>query len=187
MKKSMLTLTAIALSAAASPAMAGTLTAEVRLADVRNNKVDSTELKVEYWDAALKGAVKLGAELQAKDTTNAAVKSTASVKAGVEGPAALGFTTLAYGEVGQVIKVGNNADFWGLGIKGSRQLIGNVSLHGGYRHREGFTGADGMNEERVHAGLGVALTDNTAVGATYYRTRGTTDSDAVGISLTRKF
>lgn len=185
--KKLIALAALA-SAVATPALAGTLTGEARFGDVRNGHADSTEYKVEYWDSVLGDTLKLGAELQAKQAGNEGeVKSAVSVKAGLSGPSALGITTLAYGEVGQAQRVGDNAEFWGLGIKGSRNLVGPVSVNAGYRHRQGFEGTDGLNEERLHAGLGLALTDHTSVGATYYRTRGTTDSDAVGVSVTRKF
>lgn len=186
--KKLIALAALASAAVATPALAGTLTGEVRFGDVRNGQADSTEYKVEYWDSVLNDTLKLGAELQTKQAENeGAIKSAVSVKAGLNGPAALGITTLAYGELGQAQRVGDNAEFWGLGIKANRQLIGPVSVNAGYRHRQGFEGTDGLNEERLHAGLGLALTDNTSVGATYYRTRGTTDSDAVGVSVTRKF
>ena len=186
--KKFIALVALASATVAAPAYAGTLSGEVRFGGVANGQVDSTEYKVEYWDSVLGDTLKLGTELQAKQAGNEGeVKSAVSVKAGLNGPAALGITTLAYGEVGQAQRVGDNAEFWGLGIKGSRQLIGPVSVNAGYRHRQGFEGTDGINEERLNAGLGLALTENTSVGATYYRTRGTTDSDAVGVSVTRKF
>lgn len=186
--KKLIAIAALATAAVAAPASAGTLAGEVRFSDVRNGQADSTEYKVEYWDSILNGTLNLGAELQTKQAENAgAVRSAVSLKAGLNGPAALGIHTLAYGEVGQALRVGDNAQFWGLGIKGSRQLVGPVSVNAGYRHRQGFEGHDGFNEERLHAGLGLALTDNTSVGATYYRTRGTANSDAVGVSVTRKF
>lgn len=186
--KKLIAIAALATAAISTPALAGTLTGEVRFGDVRNGKADSTEYKVEYWDSVLGDTLKLGAELQSKQAENAgAIKSAVSVKAGLNGPAAFGVHTLAYGELGQAQKVGNNAEFWGLGIKASRDLVGPISINAGYRHREGFHGSDNLNEERLHAGLSLAVTDSTSVGATYYRTRGTTDSDAVGLSISKKF
>ena len=186
--KKLIALAALATAAVATPAVAGTLTGEVRLSDVRNDRPDSTEYRVEYWDSVLGDTLKLGAELQTFQAEGeGAVTSAVSVKAGLNGPSALGITSLAYGEVGHAVREGDNAQFWGLGINASRELVGPVSVNAGYRHRQGFEGTDGFNEERLHAGLGLALTDNTSVGATYYRTRGTTDSDAVGVSITRKF
>lgn len=185
--KKLIAIAALAAATVATPALAGTLTGEVRFGDVRNGRADSTEYRVEYWDSAF-SVLNLGAEVQAKQAGNAgALTSTVSVKAGVSGPEAFGIHSLAYGEVGQVQKAGNNGEFWGLGVKASRDLVGPVSVNAGYRHREGFHGADLINEERLHAGLGFAVTDSTSVGATYYRTRGTTNSDAAGVSLTKKF
>ena len=110
-----------------------------------------------------------------------------SVKAGVSAPEYFGVHTLAYGEVGEVFKAGNAGEFWGAGVKASRDLYGPVSLNVGYRHRQGLKDNDHLNEERLNAGLGLAVTDSTSLGATYYRTRGTTNSDTVGLSVTRKF
>lgn len=190
MNKSLLTLAAVAVASVATPAMAGSLTAEVRLADVRNgNQPNSTEYKVEAWDSLY--GVKVGAELQAKQGENAGpIKATLSAKAGLEGPTVMGASSLAYVELGERLSqasAGGNHEFWGIGLKLNRNLLGPVALNAGYRHREGFAGADNMNEERWHGGLTLAVNDKTAVGATYYNTRGTTNSDAVGLSVTRKF
>ena len=186
--KKLIAIAALATAAIATPALAAdTLTGEVRLSDARGgNRADSTEIKAEYW-TAVRG-VALGAEIQAKQADNAgAVDATVSAKAGVSAPEIFGVSTLAFAELGQTFKAGNSNEFWGAGVKSSRTLYGPVSLKAGYRHREGFTDATLINEERLHAGLGLAVTDKTALGATYYRTRGTTDSDAVGLSITRKF
>lgn len=188
MKKSILTLTAVALAAAATPAVAGTLSAEVRFADVRNgNKPDSTEYKVEYW-APLNSGLNYGAELQVKQRNGAgALDSKVSVKAGPNLPEVLGLHVAAYGELGRSFKVGNNSEFWGAGVKVGRQLYGPVSVTAGYRHRQGFEAADLLNEERLHGGLALDIGSGNAVGATYYRTRGTTNADAIGVNLTHKF
>ena len=200
MNKSLLTLAAVAVASVATPAMAGSLTAEVRLADVRNgNQPNSTEYKVEAWDSLY--GVKVGAELQAKQGENAGpIQATLSAKAGLEGPTVMGVNSLAFVELGERLSqevttrvgtrnvvTGGNHEFWGVGVKLNRNLLGPVALNAGYRHREGFAGADNMNEERWHGGLTLAVNDKTAVGATYYNTRGTTNSDAVGLSVTRKF
>lgn len=200
MKKSILTLTAVALATVATPAMADSLTAEVRLGDVRNGKPNSTEYRVEYW-APLNSALNYGAELQVKQRTNEGpLKATISAKAGPALPTVLGMNVAAYGELGQTLSeevttkvgtrnvvTGGNHEFWGAAVKVGRQLYGPLSVTAGYRHREGFKAASGINEERLLGGLTLALGDKNAVNATYYRTRGTTDADAVGIGFTRKF
>ena len=169
-------------------ALADTLTAEVRLGDVRGGtRADSTEVKAEYWTAV--HGIALGTELQAKQAANAgAVDAKFSVKAGVNAPEFFGVHTLAYGELGQTFVAGpKQGQFWGAGVKASRAVFGPVSVNAGYRHRQGFKADDVLNEERLHAGLGLAVTDKTSLGATYYRTRGTTNSDTVGLSVTRSF
>lgn len=198
--KKLIAIAALASAAIATPALAGTsVTGEVRLGDVRGGKADSTEYRVEAWDSI--SGVKVGAELQAKQGANSgALKGLLSAKAGLEGPAIAGVHSLAYVEVGEALSqkvsttvagrtttTGGNHEFWGAGVKLKRDLIGPVALTAGYRHREGFDGKDAMNEERLHAGLALNVNDSTALGATYYRTRGTTNSDAVGLGITRKF
>lgn len=189
--KKLIAIAALASAAIATPALAGTsVTGEVRLGDVRGGKADSTEYRVEAWDSVR--GVKVGAELQAKQGANSgAVKGLLSAKAGLDGPSIAGVHSLAYVEAGKALTqkvgaAGGNHEFWGLGVKLHRDLIGPVALTAGYRHREGFAAGD-MNEERLHAGLALNVNDNTALGATYYRTRGTTNSDAVGLGITRKF
>lgn len=172
----------------ASPALAAggpSLTGEIRISDIRENKADSTEYKVEYWDTAK--FLNFGAELQTKQRENAgSVDSKVSLKAGPVLPSVLGITPVAYAEVGRTLKSGNNYDFWGAGVKTSVPVYGPVSVGIGYRHREGFETVN-MNEERVNAGISVAVSHNYSLAAQYYRTRGTTDSDALGLSVTRKF
>lgn len=188
MKKTILALSAIAMSVA-TPAVAGTLTGEVRFGDVRSadarNIPNSTEYKVEYWNTL--GALNVGAELQTKQGENAgALGSKVSFKAGPTLPAVAGFKLAAYGEVGKNLAVRNNFEFWGVALKASRGLIGPVSLNAGYRHRQGFDGGN-INEERLNAGLGYAVSDKLALSTTYYRTRGSADSDTIGVGVTHKF
>ena len=170
----------------ASPALANpVLIGEVRIGDVRDNRTDSTEYVVEYWDTAK--FANFGLELQTKQLENeGSLDSTISVKAGPVLPNVYGFTPAAYVEAGRVFQSEDNYNFWGVGVKASKVVYGPVSASVGYRHREGF-GSRVMNEDRVNGGISLALKNNYAVGAQYYRTRGTTNSDAVGVSLTRKF
>lgn len=187
MKKTILTLTAVTLAAAATPAVAGTITAEVRLADVRGGQApDSTEYRVEYF-APANSLINYGAELQVKQRNNAgAVDSKVSVKAGPAIPDVFGFHTVAYAELGKQLKTGNNGEFWGAAVKASRPVIGPVSVNVGYRHREGF-GSLALNENRLNGGVSLALNDANSLGVTYYRTTGTTRSDAIGVGLNHKF
>lgn len=187
--KKLIAIAALASVAVATPALAGTLTGEVRFGDVRGGAhTDSTEVKVEYWDNLVAGFV-AGAELQAKQAQNAgAVDAKFSGKIGYGLPEVAGVHAVAYAELGETFKAGPAAgEFWGAGVKASRTVFGPVSVNAGYRHREGFKANDGLNEERLNAGLGYALTDATSLGATYYRTRGTANSDTVGLSVSHKF
>lgn len=188
MKKTILALSAIAMSAA-TPAVAGTLTGEVRFGDVRSTDTrsipNSTEYKVEYWNTL--GALNVGAELQTKQGENAgALGSKVSLKAGPTLPSVAGLDLAAYGEVGKNLHAGDNYEFWGAAVKASKGLIGPVSLNAGYRHRQGFDDGN-INEERLHAGLKYDVSTKLALSTTYYRTRGSVDSDAVGIGVTQKF
>ena len=183
--KKLIAIAALATAAVASPAFAGSLTGEVRLSDVNGN-ANATEYRVEYWNSL--GALNVGAELQTKQGENAgALGSKVSLKAGPALPSVAGLHLAAYGEVGKNLAAGHNFEFWGAAVKARKDLIGPLSLTAGYRHRQGFEGANGLNEERLHAGLGYAVTDKLALGATYYRTRGTGAADAIGLGVTTKF
>jgi len=193
------TLAALAAASLMSTAAnAGTLTGEVRLGDLRSGKADTTEYRVEAWESV--AGANLGAEIQVRQADGqGAVKSLISGKAGLNGPEVAGIKTAAYVELGESLSqkvsttvagrttvTGGNNTFWGAAVKAERNLYGPVNVVVGYRHREGFDAAR-MNEERLSGGVSVALNDATALGATYYRTRGTTNSETVGLGLTRKF
>lgn len=188
MKYAMLAAVAAVTALSATTAHAGTLNAEVRLSDVRGGQApDSTEYRVQ-WDAPVAYGFTYGAEVQVKQRNNEGnLSSKISGKLGYELPTVLGFKTVAYGEIGRNLETGHNFEFWGAGVKTKRDVYGPVSVNVGYRHREGFNGIDGLNEERVNAGLGLAVTQNDVVGVTYYRTTGTTRQDAIGVGLTHSF
>lgn len=183
-KYSLIALTVAGLS---TPAFASSsITAEYRLADVRAGAPDSSEFKVEY-NAPLNTLLKYGAELQVKQRDNeGSVASKVSAKLGPNLPDMLGFNTFAYGEVGKNMAQGNNFEFWGAGVKTSRTVVGPVSVSLGYRHREGFHPSD-MEENRINAGLGLAINDSNSLGVQYYRTTGSSRSDALGFGITHKF
>lgn len=189
MKKTILALTAVALSAAAAPAYAGTLQGEVRFGDVRGGRApDSTEYRVQ-WDAPVAGVALYGVELQVKQGANeGALGSKISAKLGPALPEVLGFKTAAYGEVGRSLSQGNNYEFWGAGVKVGRQVYGPVSVNVGYRHREGFGGAaDVLVENRLNGGLALNIGSGNSVGVNYYRTTGSTRADQIGVGLTHTF
>lgn len=186
MKKTILTLTAVTL-AGATPAVAGNITAEVRLADVRSGQApDSTEYRVEYF-APANSLINYGAELQVKQGNNeGAVDSKVSVKVGPAMPDVFGIHTVAYAELGKQLSTGNNGEFWGAAVKATRPIVGPVSANIGYRHREGFEGL-ALNENRLSGGVSIAVNDANSLGVTYYRTTGTIRSDAIGLGLNHKF
>jgi hypothetical protein len=188
MKKTILALTAVTMAAVATPALAGTLQGEVRFGDVRGGAApDNTEYKVEYWAPATSFA-NYGVELQTKQkSATGVVDSKVSVKAGPALPDVLGFHTAAYGEFGRQLKQGYNGEFWGAGVKVGRQLYGPISASVGYRHREGFKGGIGLNEERLNGGLALDIGSGNAIGVQYYRTSGTTRNDQIGVGVTHTF
>lgn len=189
MKKTILALAAVAMSAAAAPAYAGTLQGEVRFGDIRGgNRPDSTEYRVQ-WDAPVAGVALYGVELQVKQGNNAgALGSKVSAKLGPALPEILGFHTAAYGEIGRNLQQGANYEFWGAGAKISRNVYGPVSVNAGFRHREGFgLRSRTMVENRLNGGLGVDVGSGNTIGVNYYRTTGTTRNDQIGVGVTHRF
>lgn len=186
MKNTMIVLAAVA-AAVATPAMAGTINAEVRFADVRGGAPDSTEYKVDY-SAPLTNLLNYGAEITVKQKENAgSLTSKVAARVGPNLPVVLGFKTQAYGEFGEALTAGDDYVFWGAGVKTSHKLYGPVSINGGYRHRSAFDATHRLNEERLNAGLGANIGHGNAVGVNYYRTTGTTRADAIGVGLTHTF
>lgn len=171
-----------------SPALAAggpALTGEIIFGDTRSDQTNSTEYNVKYWDTYK--YVNFGAELQVLQLENAgALNSTISAKVGPVIPKFVGITPVAYVELGSALNQGDNYAFWGVAVGASTAVYGPVSANIGYRHREGFENGT-MNEERLNGGISVALNSDYSLGAQYYLTRGTTDSDTVGLSVTRKF
>lgn len=174
----------------ASPAFAASgpsITAEVKMADPRGGtRQDSNEYRIEFSDSVL-NSLNYGVEIAAKQNTNAGTLGTeVSAKAGPVLGTVFGISPTVYGEVGSSLKTGQNYEFWGTGVKASYPVYGPVSLVVGFRHRESFT-HHFKNEERLQGGISLAASDKYSLGAQYYRTRGTTNSDAIGVSVARKF
>lgn len=172
----------------AVPAYAGTLQGEVRFGDVRGGKPDATEYRVQ-WDAPAGKVLNYGVELQVKQGNNEGpLNSKVSVKLGPQISPIGGFKPTVYGEIGQSLSQGDNFQFWGAGVKVSRNVYGPVSINVGYRHRGGFGEASGrMNENRLNGGFSLDVGSGNALGVSYYRTTGTSRSDQIGVSVTHTF
>lgn len=170
----------------AGSAFAGSFQAEVRFADPVKDRPNTTEYKAEFNDK-LNNYLDYGFELTTKQASSQGeVKSTVVGKVGASLPAVFGVTVAARGELGHAIRQNDNFEFWGGEVKASRAVYGPVSADVGYRHRQGFAIAD-MKEDRLSGGLALALDNTNTVGAEYYRTRGTSVSDAVGVYYKRNF
>lgn len=177
-----------ALSFTATAAHAGDVSLEARFADPNKGSRDSTEYRVQYDNEAFGGKLNYGVELQTKQATGAgAIKSAVSAKLGTKFNAPLGLTVTPRVEVGRALTVGKDFQFWGAQVAASRNVYGPVSAEVGYRHRAAFDGARVLNENRLNAGLVVAVSDRTALGVTYYRTRGTSPQDAIGVGYRISF
>jgi hypothetical protein len=198
--KKLIAIAALATAAIATPALAGTVSGEVRFGDLRAGRAGTTEYRVEAWDSV--AGANVGAEVQVRQANHQGRLNTLiSGKAGLNGPELAGVHTAAYVELGESLSqsvstyaagrttvTGGNKTFWGAAAQAERTVYGPVSAVVGYRHREGFnSGAGRMNEQRLTGGLNLAINDATSVGATYYRNRGTLNSDEVGIGLNTKF
>lgn len=170
----------------AAPAFAGSLEIEGVLSDPVGGRQDSTGLTAEYTDRLYKD-IDFGLEFQANQLENAGALSNAAVaklSTDIAGPA--GVTLTPFVEVGRAFGQGDNFSFWGAELQASKVIQGPVTGVVGIRHREGFD-TDLLDETRLAAGLQYAVTERQAVGVTYYRTRGSSDRDSVGISYTVKF
>lgn len=170
----------------AAVAATPSVTAEVTFSDPRGgSRTDAAEYRIEYNDSV--SVFNYGLEVEARQNSGAGTLGTEiSAKVGPSLPSFLGVTSVAYGEIGTALKTGRNYEFWGLGVDAYKKLYGPVSVVVGYRHRESFANRY-KNQERLSGGLTVDMSDNYAVAAQYYRTRGTLNSDGVGVAVTRKF
>ena len=179
-------MSAVAVLLLASPvAHAGpSVSTEYRMIDNATGS-NADEFKLEYNDSL--SIVNFGGEISAKQTENqGSVGSKLSLKAGPALPEVLGFKPAVYVEAGRSLAKDDDYNFYGIGGKVSHVIYGPISGNVGYRYRKAVN-ADDLVENRANAGLSAKITDQLALGANYYYTRGTSESEAVGFSLTRSF
>jgi len=177
---------AAALTVFSSAAMAGEVTGEARFGNSRNDGPDSTEYALQYNDTVA-NALNLGVELEANQLSNEGDLATAFTgKVGPALPTVYGFKPVVYVEAGRVLTEGDNFNVWGAGVEVSRRVYGPVSASVGYRYRLGAS-SDQLRENRYNVGLAADVTKEVGVGLGYYYTTGTTETEAVGVSLTRSF
>lgn len=173
--------------AIASVASAQSLTGEVRFGQGRDGSADQTDYRAEYWTQPV-GPVVFGAELESAQLEDAGpVGALVSAKVGVPLPQVWEVRSVVYAEVGDMLVSGVDDEFYGLGVRASRQVYGPVSVTAGYRYRQAFDNSAVYDENRVNVGLSYAFNERVSAGVNYYRTTGTIDSDMVGVSLTRRF
>ena len=184
MRMNVLTLAAVAVMASTS-AFAGSVTGEYKMIDNATGS-NADEFKLEYGDTVAR-LVNFGGEISTKQTEHqGGVGSKLSVKAGPVLPSVLGFKPAVYVEAGRSLSKDNDYNFYGIGGKVSHNIYGPVDANVGYRYRKAVN-ADDLVENRYNVGLSAKVADELTVGTNYYVTRGTSESEAVGLSLTRNF
>jgi len=168
-----------------APAMAASVTGEYKMIDNAAGS-NADEFKLEYGDTVGR-FVNLGAEITTKQEEHqGGLGSKLAVKAGPVLPTILGFKPVAYVEAGRSLSEGNDYNFYGVGGKVSHAVYGPVDANVGYRYRKAVD-ADDLVENRYNVGLSAKVADELSIGTNYYWTKGTTESEAVGLSLTRNF
>ena len=184
MRMNVLALAAVAVMASTS-AFAGSVTGEYKMIDNATGS-NADEFKLEYGDTVGR-FVNFGGEIATKQTEHQGdVGSKLSAEVGPVLPSVLGFKPAVYVEAGRSLSEGNDYNFYGVGGKVSHTVYGPVDANVGYRYRKAVN-ADDLVENRVNVGLSAKVADELTVGTNYYVTRGTSESEAVGLSLTRNF
>ena len=184
MRMNVLALAAVAVLASTS-AFAGSVTGEYKMIDNAAGS-NADEFKLEYGDTVAR-LVNFGGEISTKQTEHqGSVGSKLSLKAGPVLPAVLGFKPAVYVEAGRSLGKDSDYNFYGAGAKVSHTIYGPVDGNVGYRYRKAVN-ADDLVENRYNVGLSAKVADELTIGTNYYVTRGTTESEAVGLSLTRNF
>lgn len=184
MRMNVLALAAVAVLASTS-AFAGSVTGEYKMIDNATGS-NADEFKLEYGDTVAR-FVNFGGEISTKQTEHqGGVGSKLSAKVGPALPTVLGFKPAVYVEAGRSLASGNDYNFYGAGAKVSHNIYGPVDVNVGYRYRKAVN-ADDLVENRYNVGLSTKVADELSIGTNYYWTKGTSESEAVGLSLTRNF
>lgn len=185
--KTILSLATVALMTVTTPVLADTISAEIRFANVLNSDINGApEYDVQY-NLPITATFNTGAELEVNQNMANGTFSLLSGRGGALLPVVLGFNTEVYGEVGTSLGAQDNFGFWGASVNTTRQIYGPVTGSLGYRYRGGFETVNDVNESRINVGLNYAVTDNTKVSATFYRTLGSIDMDSYGLGVVRSF
>ena len=182
MKKLFLTTALLALIA--SPAVAATVTAELR-AGADGGK-SPLEYKLDYQAPFFKVFPNLnyGVELATKQQpNNGTVDSKAVARVGVDLPTVLGFNVGGNVQLGRnleaatssvvankaVIK-GGDYNLYGAEVNVSRALVAGITGDVGYRYRNGIESKGLDNQEtRLNAGLSYEILPSYKIGVEYYR------------------
>lgn len=182
MKKLFLTTALLALIA--SPAVAATVTAELR-AGADGGK-SPLEYKLDYQAPFFQVFPNLnyGVELTTKQQpNNGTVASKAVARVGVDLPTVLGFNVGGNVQLGRNLEaatssvVANNAvikggdyNLYGAEVNVSRALVAGITGDVGYRYRNGIESKGLDNQEtRLNAGLSYEILPSYKIGVEYYR------------------
>ena len=182
MKKLFLTTALLALIA--SPAVAATVTAELR-AGADGGK-SPLEYKLDYQAPFFQVFPNLnyGVELTTKQQpNNGTVASKAVARVGVDLPTVLGFNVGGNVQLGRNLEaatssvVANNAvikggdyNLYGADVNVSRALVAGITGDVGYRYRNGIESKGLDNQEtRLNAGLSYEILPSYKIGVEYYR------------------
>ena len=182
MKKLFLTTALLALIA--SPAVAATVTAELR-AGADGGK-SPLEYKLDYQAPFFQVFPNLnyGVELTTKQQpNNGTVASRAVARVGVDLPTVLGFNVGGNVQLGRNLEaatssvVANNAvikggdyNLYGAEVNVSRALVAGITGDVGYRYRNGIESKGLDNQEtRLNAGLSYEILPSYKIGVEYYR------------------
>ena len=186
MKKLFLTTALLALIA--SPAIAASVTGELRVGSDKGKS--PTEYVLDYQAPFFQIFPNLnyGVELATKQQpASGSVASKAVARVGVDLPKVLGFnvggnvqlgrdleastsTTALVNKVNVTSVKGGDYNLYGAEAKVSRELVSGITGDVGYRYRNGFEGKGLNNQEtRLNAGLSYEILPSYNVGVEYYR------------------
>ena len=186
MKKLFLTTALLALIA--SPAVAATVTAELRAGADKGKSPREYVLDYQAPFFQVFPNLNYGVELATKQQpANGSVASKAVARVGVDLPTVLGFnvggnvqlgrnleastsTTALVNKVNVTTIKGGDYNLYGAEVKVSRDLVAGITGDVGYRFRNGFASKGLDNQEtRLNAGLSYEVLPSYNVGVEYYR------------------